>query len=43
MRRLATIGLSLALIVAGGVAFATSGADTYTGCLTPGGKIISVA
>ena len=43
MRRLATVVLSIALIVAGGVAFATSGADTYTGCLTAGGKIISVA
>ncbi len=43
MRRLATVGLTLALIVGGGVALASSGADTYTGCLTPGGKIIRVA
>jgi len=43
MRRLTLLGLTMALLVASGVAVATNHSDTYTGCLTAGGSVINVA
>lgn len=43
MKRLGIVVVVLAMVAVGGAALASSPGDTYTGCLTTGGKIISVA
>jgi hypothetical protein len=43
MRRASVIVLATIALVAGGTALAAGGPDTYTGCLTPGGKIVKIA
>ena len=43
MRKLSIIAVALVVLAAGNAALAASHGDSYTGCLTPGGKIVKVA